>query len=373
MVISPIFACNQTLPGTMPKMTKKGEKLPIPSFGFQGSDMPSTENYTAWREAVATLFDVDLQGRSDLGPFVADLQTYAMGSVLFGLARASAQRFTRSTETIARSGVDHIIVQLYMNGGYTGMAGEHPIAVAAGDICVLDFAETVETLATDFEALTIVIPRIMIEQRLTHGSLHGLVLKASSPLTKVLAQHFITLFQYAPSMTFDECEAVIDGTIALILACLRGELEARDMQESSASTISLSTIRRYINEHLADPTLSAEEIARHFALSRASLYRLFEPMGGIADYIRRKRMHRAFFDVISPRLADKRISEIARRWQFTSESSFARAFKATYGISPSAARETSVLTKTGLSDTSKDTKQPPLSLWMREISSPKSN
>jgi AraC-like DNA-binding protein len=148
---------------------------------------------------------------------------------------------------------------------------------------------------------------------------------------------------------------------------LRGELEARDLLESNANTISLSAIRRYINEHLTDSSLSAEEIGRHFALSRASLYRLFEPMGGIADYIRRKRMHRAFFDVISPGLADKRISEIARRWQFASESSFARAFKATYGIPPSAARETSILAKAGTNSPIEDSSEPPLSRWMREI------
>ncbi len=35
----------------------------------------------------------------------------------------------------------------------------------------------------------------------------------------------------------------------------------------------------------------------HFGLSRASLYRLFAPVGGIADYIRSRRLHRAFFDL----------------------------------------------------------------------------
>jgi AraC-like DNA-binding protein len=348
---------------------KPDGKSLLPQFGFSAADMVPEDNYSAWREAIATLFDIDVQGRGDLGPFHADLKTFAMGSVLFGLARASAQRFSRTTETIARSGVDHVLVQLYVKGGYTGMAGNRPIAVGPGDICVLDFAETTETLATDHESLTIVIPRIMIEQRLDHVSLHGLVLKADTALAKLLGQHFLALFELAPTMTFDECESAIDGTIALILACLRGELEARDAHDSGMDTISLANIRRYIHEHLHDEHLTADGIARQFGLSRSSLYRLFEPMGGIADYIRRKRLHRAFFEVVSPALADRRISEIARRWQFSSESSFSRAFKATYGITPSGARKTSIFAK-GIASAISDSSQPDLSRWMREISAP---
>jgi AraC-like DNA-binding protein len=351
-------------------INKPDPKAPLPQYGFDAAEMSPEDNYSAWRSAVATMFDIDMPGRGDLGPFHADLRTFAMGSVLFGLARAAAQRFHRTNETIARSGVDHVIVQLYVKGGYTGVAGKRPIVVRQGDICVLDFAETLDTQATDFENLTIVIPRIMIEQRLDQGSLHGLVLKADTALAKLLGQHFVTLFQLAPTMTFDECEAAIDGTIALILACLRGELEARDAHDSGMDSISLANIRRYINEHLAETGLSADAIARQFGLSRSSLYRLFEPLGGVADYIRRKRMHRAFFDVISPALADRRISEIARRWQFASESSFSRAFKATYGITPSGARETSIFGKGTLGNAPHETYQPDLSRWMREISAP---
>jgi len=44
---------------------------------------------------------------------------------------------------------------------------------------------------------------------------------------------------------------------------------------------SFVTIRRFIDRNLKSPELSPEMIARNFGLSRASLYRLFEPGGGI--------------------------------------------------------------------------------------------
>jgi AraC-like DNA-binding protein len=328
--------------------------------------MAESDNLAAWMESTSTLFEIDL-GRGGERPFHADLESFAMGSILFGRTRSTAQTFRRTAETIARSGVDHILVQLYEAGGYEGFAGSRPITVAAGDICVLDCGETLETHATDFQNLTLVIPRSMIEPHLSNPfGLHGLVLTGSTPLGQVLARHMEALFCYAPLMTFDECEAVTDGSISLIAACIRGELEMRDRETGGVATISMMRIRRHIDANLADPKLSIDRIAKDFGLSRASLYRLFEPLGGIADYIRRKRLHKAFFDLTAPRMRDKRISEIARRWCFQSESSFSRSFRATYGISPSVAREASTLSRKARTQAEGESRDM-LTRWMREI------
>ncbi len=342
----------------------------LPSFGFRAEGMAESDNHEAWRLAVATMFDIDRRGRADLGPFRAEFTAYAMGVALFGRAKATAQRFTRDAGTIARSGVDHIIVQLYQEGGYEGMAGSRPIKVEPGDICVLDFAETVETTATAFACLTLVLPRAMIEPMLAAPNLlHGLVIKAGTPIATVLRSHLETLFAVAPRMTFDECEGVMGGTVALLVACLRGAIDSLDDAGREGGALTLLAIRRHIDRNLADPNLSVERVRRHFGLSRASLYRLMEPLGGVADYMRRKRLHHAFFDIIGPGHRDRRIGETARRWCFSSEASFSRAFKAAYGITPSAAREASMLgaLDAGATDGRTEPGEPELTRWMRRI------
>ncbi|NPU67698.1 helix-turn-helix domain-containing protein [Bradyrhizobium sp. 83012] len=344
----------------------------LPSYGFSAEQMDTETNIVAWREATSTFFDVDDLAAGEAVPFRADVLSYALGSVLLGSARASGQRFRRSAETIARSGVDHIILQLYVSGGYEGVAGQRPIRVEAGDLCVLDLAQTLETRATPFENVTMVVPRPMFDSRLLQvDDLHGLVLPRSGAMAPLLARHFGALLDCAPRMSFDECQAVVDGTISLISACLRGELERRDADRSVTADASLLRIRQYIESQLSSPDLSADAVALHFGLSRASLYRLFAPIGGIADYIRSRRLHRAFFDLAGSGSRGLRVSEVARRWQLGTDAHFTRLFKAAYGITPSAAREAAMLGLPQLSAAAEADAASPLSRWMRGIAAPR--
>lgn len=341
----------------------------VPSFGFLAEDMAADENILAWREAVATLFDIDELASSDQSGFRADLRSYAMGPILLGLARASGQCFRRTPETIARSGVDHIILQLYLSGGYDGRAGHTAVHVGAGDVCVLDLAQTLETRATAFESLTLVVPRPMFDAHLIRvEDLHGLVLPADGALARLLARHMAALFEAAPQMTLEQCQSVVEGTVSFIVACLKGELERRDADRSTTADASLFRIRQYIEARLADADLTANSVAAHFGMSRASLYRLFTPLGGVADYIRSRRLHRAFFDLAATGSRTTRISEVARRWQLGTDAHFTRSFKTAYGITPRAAREAALL---GLQHGTDATSSATISRWMREIAPPR--
>ncbi|MGE5157191.1 MAG: helix-turn-helix domain-containing protein [Gemmatimonas sp.] len=334
--------------------------------------MGGEDNISAWREAVATLFDVDEFALADADRFRADIRSYAMGPVLLGLSRASGQRFRRTAETIARSGVDHIILQLYVKGGYDGVAGDQPMHVGAGDICLLDLAQTLDTRASAFENLTLVMPRPLFDAQLIKvEDLHGLVLPGDGVLAPLLARHLAALFEYAPRMTLDQCQSVAEGTISLIVACLRGELERRDADRSPTADASLFRIRQYIEARLADRSLSASSVAAYFGLSRASLYRLFMPVGGVAEYIRSRRLHRAFFDLAATGSRATRISQVARRWQLGTDAHFTRLFKAAYGITPSAAREAALLGPRKQNGAERaDAGGSTISRWMREIAPP---
>ena len=343
----------------------------LPSFGFSSDRMDTESNIAIWREAVATLFDVDDLARGEPGPFRADVRSYAMGPVLLGLSRASGQRFRRTAETIARSGVDHIILQLYLKGGFDGVADARPVRVVAGDICMFDLAQTLETRAVAFENVTLVVPRPMFGDHLLRvEDLHGLVLPGSGVIARLLAGHLSALLEFAPRMSLHECQSVVEGTVSLLAACLRNEIETGDVELGTTAGPSLIRIRQYIESHLGNEELSANSVAAHFGLSRASLYRLFTPVGGIADYIRSRRLHRAFFDLANSEARSVRISEVARRWQLGTDAHFTRSFKAAYGITPRAAREAALL-GTGLQRGSDGDTNATISRWMREIAQPR--
>lgn len=85
-------------------------------------------------------------------------------------------------------------------------------------------------------------------------------------------------------------------------------------------------------------TLSSVVVARRFSISRATLYRILEPVGGFASYLRLRRLHRVRLDLACPTQRHLSVGEIAEAWGFVSHSAFAKSFRQCFGVSPRAYR-----------------------------------
>ena len=85
---------------------------------------------------------------------------------------------------------------------------------------------------------------------------------------------------------------------------------------------------------LGSPELGPDSLCQAFRLSRTQLYRLFEPLGGVAAYIQARRLVRAHADLADPGKAPGKIYEIAYRWGLVSEAHFSRAFRRAFGLTP---------------------------------------
>ena len=92
----------------------------------------------------------------------------------------------------------------------------------------------------------------------------------------------------------------------------------------------------YIEEHL-DDAIDYERVARIACCSSFHFQRMFSYMSDITlgEYIRRRRMSRAAFDLLN---SDDRIIDIALKYGYDSPTSFNRAFQSIHGMAPSAAR-----------------------------------
>jgi len=100
----------------------------------------------------------------------------------------------------------------------------------------------------------------------------------------------------------------------------------------------LESLKCLVEQHLDSPALSTEFICARSGWSRATVYRLFETEGGLARYIRRRHLLRAFRELTSGQPPHLRIVDLALAHQFASEASFNRAFRRAFGIPPGKAR-----------------------------------
>ena len=111
------------------------------------------------------------------------------------------------------------------------------------------------------------------------------------------------------------------------------DLHTRTTRSKAFDIVSLLT---YINENLSDVTV--ENVSSHFGYSRRHMERLIKSATGrtFSDFIMRVKMRHAKSLLNNPNLS---IHDVAESSGFSNDSSFYRAFKRIYGITPSAFRK----------------------------------
>lgn len=312
----------------------------LPVISFARGELSGAECFTAWRDLLSIVFDVDPTHREEDREFDGSMTTYHLGGSLISRTSGSGVRFRRDGATIARSSIDHYLVQIYLDGGYRGVIGRREVEMRSGDVCILDMTQPLATQANDFANITVVIPRESLAPLVkSPDCLHGLILPGTSAAGALLGDHLKSLHRQIPNLTVHEAVEVARGTAGLVAACAGPALDACETTGAELRSALIRRIRRFIEERLASPELDSDLICREFGLSRASLYRLFEPLGGVSNHVRERRLSRALADLVSPQKHRERVTDIAFRWGFGSEASFSRAFRAAYGMSPREARE----------------------------------
>lgn len=247
-----------------------------------------------------------------------------------------AQGFDRGRDKLRRDDVDHIMIQLYTEGGYRGLAGDRSIQLGPGEVSILDLSRVTSTQALVSSTTTLVIPRALLADVLSLNGLHGMVVGGACG--RLLADHLRALVDRLPTATLDEAPAIWRGTIQMIAAMVAPSRAALgDASEEIGSTLK-ARIKTYVDAHLSDANLSPDLLCLRLGVSRSTLYRLFEPNGGIASFIRDRRLNRVQRALRDP-LDLRHIGDIADSVGLTNPISFSRAFKRDLGLTPGEYRE----------------------------------
>ncbi len=102
---------------------------------------------------------------------------------------------------------------------------------------------------------------------------------------------------------------------------------------------SLHRASHLVQRNIADPTYGPDALAKDLGVSRRSLYSAFGRLGlSPASFIKRQRLDHARNEILSGQNDEVSLSAIALDNGFPDSSSFSHAFKAAYGVPPSALR-----------------------------------
>jgi AraC-like DNA-binding protein len=209
----------------------------------------------------------------------------------------------------------------------------------AGDVQILDLSRSNTTETKASGTIAIVVPRDTLRRALpTGGDLHGLVLRGDRGTGGLLADYMRSLMSRGDTITTTDAPIIAHATTDMIAACFQSTAETLARARTSLEATTLERIQRHIAATLGSPELDPEALCSLFRISRTQLYRLFEPLGGVATYIQEQRLARAYAELSNPVRVHRRIYDIAFDWGFSSEAHFSRVFRRTFGLSPSEAR-----------------------------------
>lgn len=338
------------------KVSQFMPSLRLPRLRIDSATLGRRLSYLLWRQTHGVLFESNDDPPEFKANFETKMSMFNAGPMLFGRAQTMPQRYHRSPAKVARDGIDHYFLMLVTSGRFYGQHEGEPIEIGSGDAVLFRFKCVADVFAESSDCLGVALPAAIPAPLLRDPEgVCGTVLKVGTPLCRVLFDYTASLVSNASQLRIKDAAALAQSTAAIIAVCFGPATDSSRPSNSNLRTASLIVIKRYIDENMDNTHLDVAHLTSTFGLSRASIYRMFEPLGGVATFIQHKRLRRALIQLSSDEFRHLQISEMSHNLGFPNATNFSRAFKARFGLLPSEVRRNPKATIIALSNTGEDT------------------
>ncbi|NJR20244.1 MAG: helix-turn-helix domain-containing protein [Hyphomonadaceae bacterium] len=343
------------------------ETAHLPLFQIDSDVLGTQTAYMFWRQSHSALFEDNNDPPEVAQRFSIKVAMYQAGPMMLGAGTTSAQRFNRTPQTILAGGIDHYFLLSCRSGGYSGVCDGLPVSFGPGDTCLFNLSSPADVSAPDCDTLVLVLPRSLLAPLLAVPDVRGgIVLRGDTPMGRILFGSLAGIFDNCNTIPVGDAMRLARMTASLVAACYGPAEVPEDNLAERFRGVSLLAMKRYVDAHLGHPDLGVEHLTHVFGMSRASIYRIFAPLGGVAEFITRRRMRQALYDLSSADDETRQVSSVAYALGYANRTSFTRAFKAHFGISPSEARENPASAFASLSSKSQYD-EPLFAEWLHEI------
>ncbi len=291
----------------------------------------------AWRDYVGRTLDVPISRTQLATGFRGEIDTYVLKDMVFLDTRTDPVAQARTAARISTDNVRDFVFHVAVDGIVETVTGTHQPRKSAQfvpGVLALDMNQQMRmSRPSSARVLAFFLPRAMVESAIPDAeSIHGQVLTYTSPLTHLLRGHLLTLGQCLSSMSAADAEHALRTCANLLIAAFGKQARLSEGARAATRAAMLDQVKRYVQANLHHEKLSPDGILQTFQLPRPTLYRMFEPEGGLGAYIRNCRLREAADDLI--RFPHGSVAEIAYGLDFNSHSDFTRAFHRAYGMSP---------------------------------------
>jgi AraC-like DNA-binding protein len=269
--------------------------------------------------------------------FAGSLWSCDLGYVRVLSMRAGPMRLSRTPRLVATAPEDRLVLFFQESSPAALHQDGRSTVVQPGQVALLDLRRpfTLEQRRQFRTHLVRVPGRALGSSWARTERLTGHALSCDEGAAALLAPVVSALVATGNRMAAPAADRLA-GNLADMLATLIDEHTlAGDHRAHTTRTQLLTSVLRYIDDHLRDPELSPSVIADAHRISVRYLHLLFQDEElTVRKLIQRRRVDACARELSRRGRVTPTISVVAGKWGFQNVAHFSRSFKAVYGYSP---------------------------------------
>lgn len=306
---------------------------------FATHSLPLSDQLEAWRSWYGSVVDMTSRQPAAEG-FRARTTAWALAGFVFSRASTPPVAISRTQTLLRRNPVDHWIVSVGKRSGTELKFGGDNLTAPAGVPFVMSLGQ--ETYQER--------ERERIQLYLARDSFQAIapLLEAAqgtaldTPEGRLLADYMLLLERNVPHLPPTDGPKLAAAIQAMLGACLAPSVGRMAEASRHIDLTLMERVRQAVRRNLRSPSLGPDKLCREAATSRSQLYRLLESEGGVAHYIQRRRLSESY-SMLCDVSKNFPIGKVAEMLCFADGSSFSRAFRREFGMSPSDVRARSLV------------------------------
>lgn len=288
--------------------------------------LPSREQFGYWREVICQAFVPLTPHRTlDEEGFAAKVETRPLAGTNRARLRSRPQRTDHGPREVARTDGAYYFVNLQLAGRCITTVRDRTTVVRAGEFVVVDTAEPY--------FFTLDQPWQMLSFRVPHGDLATHLGGRRPELGRPFPAAGTAAAVSALMPALWSLDAAAPGAAELVDSFTTA-VAAATASTAVDGGVTRTAILAHVERHLGDRDLTVAGVCRRFAISPRTLHNLFADADeSFAATVRHRRLERSRAVLADPGTTAT-VTAVAAAHGFDDPTSFSRAFRRRFGVSP---------------------------------------
>lgn len=290
-----------------------------------------------WETAVSDLYAKAAVTVENPVHFYGRIEWHRLGDIVLSDVRSTSSTINHEREHIRSNGDSLLQINFQIEGTGTVTQDGREAVTRPGEIAVYDSSRPYQMrFGGPFRQFGVDLPRALVRNRF------GCSERVTARCLAGTSGPGRFLYSYVRSLILEKDEGDplvaehLQHNLLNLLEIALKPLEHADTPTKSPDRLAtLSRVKAYIVEHLADAELSPPMVAGVHGLSLRSLYYLFEDEGTtVCRFIQDARLDQCKREIEDARMLARSVTDIALRWGFKDSAHFSRTFRKRFGTTP---------------------------------------